>query len=832
MMAGARPARELTSPDAVLRAIAEFDSIGRAAFLEKYGFRRARDVVLVHDDKHYDSKAILGAAFGYQFPERGRLPASAFNGGAETTAVLTRLGFTVQRLAADALEAWSGAAPSIRASLETLLAEYGEARTSQPYGKQAPVWASFERLGDAFTAAPPIESRPTLRVQWSAGLGNWARVPWVAFLDARETTTTQRGVYPVLLIRQDLSGAYLTLAQGVTEPKKLGRAEATSFLQGVAARVRGQSSQLADAGFALDGNIDLRSDPGLGRDYEISTIAHKFYERDGVPSDDEIVDDLEALCSVYDRYVETKAEDPSALAALAREFREQRPYPTDHDRNQVAAREELAAALSRENLDAVVADPSRYDILKINRFASGAYGGPGPQSGIHRGVIEGGAEARSALARTLRHLLYDDDVPAAQRIDDVVSNPDWKVFGLGESLAVKALAVKRPAEWLPVFLYAGEMGKKRLMQAPALALLPLDETQFATAGARVVEANRRLRERLEPLFPEDPWGQMQFLYWLRDREAATRPPQSGVGALAGELLLDATWLEETLELIRDKRQAIFYGPPGTGKTFVARRLAEYIAQDAGRIEIVQFHPSYAYEDFVEGYRPTMEPGASDGQVRFELKPGPLKRVADDASASESDWCLLIDEINRGNIAKIFGELYYLLEYRDETITLQYGGDFRLPKNLYFIATMNTADRSIALLDAALRRRFHFIPFFPDKAPIQGLLRRWLERRRPGMEYVADVVDRVNAQLPDRHLQIGPSHFMNPRLNDEWLRKIWAGSVIPYLEEQFFDEPQRVEAFTLERLLTVDSSATETDDDATSAATPEADQAPGMAVDTD
>jgi len=119
------------------------------------------------------------------------------------------------------------------------------------------------------------------------------------------------------------------------------------------------------------------------------------------------------------------------------------------------------------------------------------------------------------------------------------------------------------------------------------------------------------------------------------------------------------------------------------------------------VEIVQFHPSYAYEDFVEGYRPTL---TDAGQPGFELVPGPLKRVAEKAVANpETKHVLLIDEINRGNIAKVFGELYYLLEYRDQKINLQYNHkeQFGLPKNLWLIGTMNTADRSIALIDAAL-----------------------------------------------------------------------------------------------------------------------------------
>ena len=272
--------------------------------------------------------------------------------------------------------------------------------------------------------------------------------------------------------------------------------------------------------------------------------------------------------------------------------------------------------------------------------------------------------------------------------------------------------------------------------------------------------------------------------------------------LAEELMWEPDRLRMVIHGLEDKGQVIFQGPPGTGKTYVARRIAQWYREQGGDYRIVQFHPSYTYEDFVEGFRPFL---TEAGQAGYQLARGPLRRMAEQAQDNpDARFILVIDEINRGNLSKILGELYFLLEYRDEEIDLQYSPEqFRLPKNLWLIGTMNTTDRSIALVDAALRRRFYFFGFYPDEPPIQGLLRRWLEKdNNPDALWVADLVDAANRKLGDRHLGIGPSHFMknDPPLDESRVRFIWEQAVIPYIEEQYFGDEARLKEFGYDRLM--------------------------------
>lgn len=249
---------------------------------------------------------------------------------------------------------------------------------------------------------------------------------------------------------------------------------------------------------------------------------------------------------------------------------------------------------------------------------------------------------------------------------------------------------------------------------------------------------------------------------------------------------------------------ILYGPPGTGKTYRLKNdyLPRYRDEAGDRFEFVTFHQSYAYEDFVEGIRPITE----NGNVTYEVRPGVLKRLCDRARlAPGKRFALFIDEINRGNVAKVFGELISLVEVdkriRTNTtgnrlanckgleVTLPYSGErFGVPANVDVIGTMNTADRSIALLDSALRRRFRFEELTPKPELLESI-----DDGEGNAIDLRQLLQAMNARLSrllHRDQTLGHSYFYNVKSFDE-LRRVFAREILPFLQEAFYDDWRQI-----------------------------------------
>jgi 5-methylcytosine-specific restriction protein B len=303
--------------ESIERAIAEYDELGRDAFLDKYGFGRATHYALVVDGHEYDPKAIAGVAYGFDHPEEGPLDNKRFNGGLELRRALRPAGFDVVLRTAPGED-------KLKSLFERFVNLYPEAR-SRPFSGDHDVHGLMRELVDEFRRSGPLASRPEVTVKGSVGLGNWAGVPWIAFLDERVTASTRHGVYPVILFREDMTGAYMTVAQGTQLLKEQGRQHMLDQLGVAAQRVRALgTSDLEAQGF------DAQSRPSLGtgtlaRDYEASTIIHKLYRRDDIPDDSVILRDLDAALDLSDRDI-AEAQPNSAtggveLREIAQAFR-------------------------------------------------------------------------------------------------------------------------------------------------------------------------------------------------------------------------------------------------------------------------------------------------------------------------------------------------------------------------------------------------------------------------------------------------------------------------------------------------------------------------------
>jgi 5-methylcytosine-specific restriction protein B len=419
--------------------------------------------------------------------------------------------------------------------------------------------------------------------------------------------------------------------------------------------------------------------------------------------------------------------------------------------------------------------------------------------------LEGGKHSREQLKKLLAERYPNRAIDAKTRSqffnfvlgiaknDIVLAADGGTIVGIGRVAgpygyeATSDFPHRRPVEWLSFDEWS----------MPSPEGLQTDVHEVREHVANILQVERRIQGAppivRPPVHPPQPGPQI------------TRRPGQPAPRLAG--------IPGRIQSVLERKgQLILYGPPGTGKTFWARRaaldLAAYGAfgaafdqlgtqdkatvegadQAGGLVRLCCFHPAYGYEDFIEGYRPE----TPNGQVAFRLRDGVFKRMAKEAvSAPDRRFFLIVDEINRGDIPRIFGELLTILEKdkRGKAIVLPVSGEsFSVPSNVFVIGTMNTADRSISLLDAALRRRFGFIELMPDLE----LLRDQMIGSIPLGQWLAALNRRICAHVgrDARNLQIGHSYLMqgeHPLKDLTTFKLALRDDIIPLLEEYCYDD---------------------------------------------
>jgi 5-methylcytosine-specific restriction protein B len=842
---------DLTSRDAVVAAIAEFDRLGRDAFLEKYRYGRSRRYFVVYQGRRYDSKAIAGAAHAHEFG--AALKHTNFSGGEQhVVAKLRSIGFEVvagepDLSALTRREVVDAIAHYREVGREAFMAEYGggpaakflirfdgdlfdakavlvvalrrvpgleDVEHGDVASTRAGVAEPLRRLGfdieereqpgdgvsvsisgliqkvmdlqDGYTPqlhAPNSQerlvvlsdiatrlkvasgpefscvggARHVLGSDYSMGAGNVPRVPWVRLTDPAISPSAQAGWYVVLLFAFDGQRCYLSLNQGTTGQES-GRRIETITSRATAAR-----TSLAATGenpaSSLTANVDVISldNRGLGRLYEVGHVAGVCYDSGRVPSDDQIVADARALLSSLARLYEQgenvmagETADVPASHVMLKWSAGQTPEHSTIDEHAEMIRRRGKVVLAKIGKPLAL---SRVEQMQ-QQLAVGA---------ATRVYLLGGQETRLLRANLVG-------------IEQGLANVDQTL--------------------IPEHYRAGLTGDETCFifdSIDSTDLLPVIDNLL------VLQSNpgKKISESLS--------GQTTVFYvWEKtSADQVLQVPSLTEGARMQALADSLNW---TLEATRDvvdgvrgkKRQMILTGPPGTGKTFVAEKIGRFLTDDdPSKVRIIQFHQSYGYEDFVEGLRPVAKGGSG---FEFDAVPGVLLNLCKQIEDDGETRVLIIDEINRANIARVFGELLFLLEYRDKTIHLMLNDrEFSLPDELIIIGTMNTADRNIRSLDVAMRRRFKFFELLPDETVLRKEYVRPSRTNSLG-DALYNGFRALNEQLVrdiDRHHTIGHSYFLDKQMSGDVLRDIWKHEIYPLIEDYFFDQPETAERYTIE-----------------------------------
>ena len=375
------------------------------------------------------------------------------------------------------------------------------------------------------------------------------------------------------------------------------------------------------------------------------------------------------------------------------------------------------------------------------------------------------------------------------------------IFGYGSGTILMVGKVVGGYEYKDVAAWTG--GKypqvvashKHIRHVTWFNIEPVETANLSSDLKRKLERNQTIFELTEPEAKEilSKGG-----YSNTNLEPQPEYPEDNELISIDELVVNTAKPKEFFQAIErrllETRQVIFYGPPGTSKTHIAQLFSQYFRNGRGQSVSVQFHPSYSYEDFIEGYRPT-----KDG---FDILPGSCKAFCKKALGKPNErFVFLIDEINRGNLAQIFGELLFLLEYRDKEANLIYSkSPFTIPDNVFIIGTMNSADRSIALVDYALRRRFDFFELSADTKVLETYLNN--NNCQISAKRVVELFTKVNNAVISelgKHYAVGHTYFMKPDMTEQKLREIWQYSVAPLLEEYFFNNARIIENLSFELL---------------------------------
>jgi MoxR-like ATPase len=629
--------------------------------------------------------------------------------------------------------------------IKQILEKYRIARTTSAYNSQNEVFKLFKELTAIIADFEFIKTNPNLVTKFSCGIGNWAAIPHLSINDKRVTKTLENGVYIVLLFGEDGEGCHLKLGQGVTNVvKEHGKKRAKDILGESADSIRLLFNEDEYKGF------DTKAYPRIskaGELYEASTILSKIWLKDSLPSNESIENDFKILVNCYKKYADSyQLANPNLTKKI------------------------WAIATGK--------DGSQWDDFLNNGVAAIGFQDIGSLD-----------QYKTQDEITNKLLPFSDD-------GSKPTNDSLCMFQFAKEIQVGDIVVAKSGRKL---IRGAGVVKSEYIYDPArpdhphlrkVEWLRTTETEFPDTGTTIKTLTEISRYPEFKLFVEN---------YLNMHTSSSGP--YGVQQIIDEgCFASSQEIQGIIERLKSKKNIILQGPPGTGKTWLAKRLGYALIGEKNihQLKAVQFHPNLSYEDFVRGWRPS-------GEGKLSLIDGPFMEAINKAKNSSAPYVVVIEEINRGNPAQIFGEMLTLLESdkrnADEGLELSYrkSDDERvyIPENLYVIGTMNIADRSLALVDLALRRRFAFIDLKPN---INSAWKSWLVDKIKIPSNIANEIQQRMISLNDQiskdqslgsQYQIGHSYvtptspITDPK---EWFKQVVQTEIYPLLNEYWFDNP--------------------------------------------
>ena len=614
-----------------------------------------------------------------------------------------------------------------------------------PFDSSKTSYSLFKELDEHIKEM--VNSDDNLETHWSVGKGNWTQVPWFAVRDKRTKSSAQKGIGIVGLFKKDMSGLYLCIAQGTTQPlKDYGKKGGEEFLLEQAEKVRDIVKYLKDKQFKLDNEIDLKATGGVALTYKPSVCVHTYMSA-GYDFNGQFIEDLLDLVKAY-----------KDVVAKNLDFTSENNLKKNHW--------VIACGINS----------NQWDNFKDNNLIAIGWDSLGDLSKF---------KSKQEIFEKLKDERSENDPDPR--------NDALCCYDFVNSMKVNDI----------VFVKKGT--SKLVAYGKIIGDYKYDENLSEYRNIRSVEWINIKENDIDPItgktltnFNKYPDTVEKYLKLMANDNNKD---------LEFNELKDTFFSEEffnnIIDTLKVKKNIILQGPPGTGKTFISKKIAERITGKKENIFSIQFHQSYSYEEFVVGYKPNSE-------GNFALQKGSLIQVCERAKQNENEnFVMFIDEINRANISKVFGELLSLIENDkrgpENAVKILYSENdinFYIPSNLYFICAMNTADRSLKMVDYALRRRFSFFEFKPefDKPEFKNFLKDKNVNAKT-IDRIVNNISKVNQQISDDNFELGDGYcighsYFCPKGNssdsfgDQWYEQIIEYEIKPLINEYYFDKPDQ------------------------------------------